>query len=165
MNLDAFRRSVLTEAREDARRELDSADDEVRHHVTDAQAQAARLVDSARREGREAAELETRRRRSEARRGARERVLHARRDALEQLRRRVLELLLERRGSVAYRGLLDRLETTARNQLAGSVEIERTPDGGGLVAHVDGRRVDYRLPVLVDSALEGLGTQLEELWR
>jgi vacuolar-type H+-ATPase subunit E/Vma4 len=165
MNLDAFRDTVLAAAREDADRLLVEAEHDATAQVADARTEGARLLERARREGRAAAEVETGRRRSEARRAARLRILRARRDTLDQLRHRTLEVLRERRGGHEYRRMLDVLERNARQQLGGAVEVDRNPDGGGLVARVDGRRVEYRLAGLVDAELAEMGAQLAELWR
>jgi vacuolar-type H+-ATPase subunit E/Vma4 len=164
MNLDAFRRTILADAQQEARRCLDDAHAAAQRRLDDAQAGAAQVLEDARTEGREAAELEATRRRAEARRAAHEQVLRARRDALEHLRSRVLDGLVERRDDDAYRKLLDRLEAAATRQLGAGAEVDRSPAGGGLVARRAGRRVDYRLEVLVDDALTSMGAQLRELW-
>lgn len=163
MKLDTFRDAVMREAREEAGRLLDAAERDARRVLDEARERADDLVERARREGREAAEREMRRRRAEAQREARTRVQEARRDAVDHLRRRGLELLRERRGTEEYAGLMERLGATARDQLGSGVRIETGDDG--LVASVDGRRVDYRLPALVDRLMEELGGELEELWR
>lgn len=165
MRLEAFREALLADARGDARRHRDAADRDVQQRL----AAAAQGADDARgratREGRDAAELETRRRRAEARRRARAEVLGARREALDDLRRLVLDRLGDRRDTPAYTTMLDRLERAARHRLDDAARIDRHPDGGGLVAHADGRSIDYRLPTLVDLALAEMGEGVEELWR
>lgn len=165
VNLGAFHDAIVAEARADAQRSRDAAEHDVRRWVADAQQEADRQLERARGEGRVAAELETRRRRSEARRHARERVLHTKRAALDDLRHRALELLRAQHDSGEYARMLDRLEQTSRSQLTGEVEVDRDPSGGGLAAHVDQRRVDYTLPVLVDAELSAMGARLQELWR
>jgi vacuolar-type H+-ATPase subunit E/Vma4 len=164
MNLDAFRRTILADAHKEARRRVGDAEEAAQRQVSDAQAAGARLLEEARAEGCEAAELEAARRRAEARRTAHQRVLRARRDALERLRRRVLDGLDEHRDDEAYDRLLDCLEAAARRQLGPGTDVDRAPAGGGLVAKQGGRRVDYRLPVLVDDELSAMGARLRELW-
>lgn len=165
MRLQAFREAVLAEAREDAQRRLDETEQAARRRLESAQAQAAELVEDARQEGRDSAERETGRHQMESRRTAREQVLQAHHDAVVLLRRRVLTLLRERRHSKPYRDLLVCLEERARQQLGTEAEVDNDPDGGGFVARADGRRVDYRLPTLVERVMDEMGTELEDLWR
>lgn len=164
-DLGAFRDAVLAEAREHARQVREQAGPAADEQLRAARVDAAALVDEAQREGREAAQRQQRHERSEARRENRETVLAARGDAVEQLRYRVLEHLDQARDGAAYDGLLGRLETVARRQLGGRCEVEEDTEAGGVLATAGGRRVDYRLPTLVERALADLGSELEELWR
>ncbi len=164
VELDVFRETLLEQARREAEEELEAAENEAAKRLAEAREQAEQLGEQARREGREAAERETRRERVEARREARALVLREQRRALERLRERALERVREARGSDAYRRLTARLEQRARRQLGDDVEIDNA-DGGGLVGHCDGRRVDYRLPVLVDRVIEEMGSELEGVWK
>lgn len=165
VRLHTFRAAILDEAREHARKETADAERAARQLMQDAQRQAEQRRERARRQGRQMAERKTRRRRVEARRHAREMRLRARRETLDQLRQRVLERLDEQRDTPAYRALLERWERLARRQLGDDAAIDTKLDVGGLVAHAGGRRVDYRLPVVVDRVLEDMGSELEELWQ
>ena len=159
LKLDAFRKAIVDEARREARERLDQAEREARRKVAEARQKLEALLEEARREGRETAERETRRRRSEVRREARAQVLRARREALERLRKAALERFRNNRT------IMGRLEKMAREQLGEEASIEPDPESGGLVARRDGRMVDYRLPTVIDRALEDLGVELEELWQ
>jgi vacuolar-type H+-ATPase subunit E/Vma4 len=163
VNLEAFRDAVLAEARASARALTDEADREARERIEEATRRADQQRERARHQGRETAERAAHRERSRVRRQARQQVLRARRAAVDDLREAVLARLGEQRGSPAHRALLEGLTQQARGQLGAGAEIEPREDG--VVAHLDGRSVDYRLPVLVDRAIEDLGAELEELWR
>lgn len=165
MTLDVFRAAVLGEARDEARQRIDDAERAALERVRAAQEQASRLRDRAKRQGRETAEHETRRLRAAARQHGRQLVLRTRRETLAELRHRALARLDARRGTPDYRRLLDRLEQLAREQLGDDAEIDAEPDDGGLVACAGRRRVDYRLPAVVDRTLQDMGAELEELWR
>lgn len=165
LNLEAFRKALLDEAQREARERLEQAKRDAQRKLDDARQKRDGLVEDARREGRESAERETRRRRSEARREARAKILRARREALEQLRDRTLDRLREKQGDGDYRRFMSRLEEIAREQLGDGARIEPDPDTGGLIARCEGRVVDYRLPAVVDRALEDLGAELEALWQ
>jgi len=165
LKLEAFRKTVLDEAQRDARERLQQVEESARRKVDAARQKFERLMEEARGEGRESAERETRRRRSEARREARAQVLRVRHEALERLRERTLQRFQQKRGDNDYRRFMSRLERIAREQLGDEARIEPDADAGGLVARCEGRLVDYRLPAVVDRALEDLGAELEELWR
>ncbi len=60
-----------------------------------------------------------------------------------------------------YPALLDHFEAVAREQLGDDAVIERDPiPGGGIVAELGSRRVDYTLPQLADRALEVLADEV-----
>lgn len=165
MKLDAFREAVLDEARADADRRLEEAERNADERTDDARRRADELLEEAREEGRRAADRETHRRRSEARREARERILRAHRDAVERARERSLEKLRQMQDHEEYEELMGRLEQLAHQQLGDDIEMERDAEIGGFVARADSRRVDYRLPVLVDRAMEEMGSELRNLWQ
>lgn len=162
VRLDAFRNAVLADARSEAERTFEAAARDAEATLAEARRRAEQLIEQARREGRDAAERETRRRRIDARRQARALVLRERRRALDRLRDTVLERL---RDGATYERLEAVLVQQAQRQLGANAKIERHGDAGGLVAYSDGRRVDYRLPVLVERAIDELGSRLEDLWR
>lgn len=164
IDIDVFREAVLADARRAAQRRIEEAERDAEQRLEDARRRSESRVADARREGREAAEREDRRSRLEARREARSLVLREQRLAVEKLRERALEQLRGERGSEAYERLMARVEQLARQQLGPEAEIERDAEVGGLVARAGRRRVDYRLPALVDRVIEELGSELEALW-
>lgn len=161
MNLDVFREALLAEARSDAQRLLSEAESEADQRTGEARARAEELVEKARAEGSDIAERETARDRASARRSAREQILAAQREVYEELRQRATAAAENADGLGA---LEDRLEELARDQLGAGARIKHPTDGGGLLAVADDRRVDYRVPALVDRALTELGAELRGLW-
>jgi V/A-type H+-transporting ATPase subunit E len=164
-DLTVFRDAVLAEARRAADALLAETDVVVDAQLDAARTEAEQLRATARAHGREAAEHELRRRVAEARQEARGTVLRARRDVLDELRDRVVQQLLDCRGGADYEALCDRLGRAAREQLGADAAVDEDHAIGGVVGSAGGRRVDYRLPVLVDRALEDMAGTLEELWR
>lgn len=162
--LETLRAALVEEARREAAARVEAAERAAAERVALARAEAERLTEKARQEGREETARATRRLRSEARRRAREQVLRARRDAVERLRSRSVEQLRENVTGRTAAELEQRLVRLARAQLGDDADIETGP-GGGLVARADGRRVDYRIPALVDRALEEMGEEVEDLWQ
>lgn len=165
LKLEAFRKAVLDEVQQEARERVEQVERDAQRKLAEARQKRESLMEEARREGRESAERQTRRRRLEARREGRAQILRARREALTQLRERTLQRFKNRHEDGDDRLFMSRLEEMARDQLGNDTRIEPNPDAGGLVACLEGRIVDYRLPAVVDRALEDLGTELEELWR
>lgn len=165
MKLEAFHDGLLADARTKTRGDIEAARQKAAGQLKEARRQAKELVEKAEQEGREAAERATARQRAEARDQAREQVLTARRATLQQLRERALSRLREREDDPAYGELMSRLEAMARSQLGEETTIERDPEAGGLVGRSGDRLVDYRLPTLVDRAMEAMGSELEDLWK
>lgn len=155
---------------ESARAELDEQQgrDEAAasERLEKAREQAEILVAERRLEGERAASREAARIRADAVRSAREARLRAQRGLVDELRSRALQAVLDLRCDPRYGALLDRLAEMARSQLGSDVEIERDPPGvGGVLARSGARSVDYSLVAIVDRAIDGLGTELETLWR
>ena len=63
-----------------------------------------------------------------------------------------------------YPALRERLEQLARRQLGDAATVA-DDDGGGVVAELEGRRVDYRLSTLADRVLDALADEVGEVWR
>jgi vacuolar-type H+-ATPase subunit E/Vma4 len=90
-------------------------------------------------------------------------------DTQEELRRELIDDVhtsaRDIRRDPRYPALLDHLESLARSQLGAGAIIERDPHpDGGIVAVAGSRRVDYRLPVLANRALDTLADDVAELW-
>lgn len=100
-----------------------------------------------------------------ARADANQRILRTRATIDERILDATRRAVLELREDPRYPGLLDHLERLARSQLGADEVIERDPEGaGGIIGHLDGRRVDYTLATLADRALDQLGDDIERLW-
>jgi len=155
--------------------------------LADAGAEADRIVEEATRSATETmaaaeteaeATIERSRRRAElSSRAHSERVLARLRNdeqrGLHDAQLQLLSQLIETvhvsarrlRDDPRYPALLDQLESMARAQLGEDAVIERDPNpDGGLVARAGTRRVDYRLPVLAERALDDLSDEVAELW-
>ncbi len=155
--------------------------------LADAGAEAARIVEEAARSATEVtgaasaeaeATIERSRRRTElSSRAHSDRVLARLRndeqrglhDAQQQLLRRLIETVhvsaRQLRADPRYPALLDQLESMARDQLGEEAVIERDPSpDGGVVARAGTHRVDYRLPILAERALDDLSDKVAELW-
>jgi len=161
VNLTSFRDAVVGSAHDDADALREDAERSARQRIEEAEDEAERLVEQARQDGREQAEHELQRERASARRDAGREVLRTRAALLEQLRRRTLEQLREQEDGDELR---ERLRELAVEQLGDDVHFEEQDDGG-LIGYLDGRLVDYRLPVVVDREIEELTSAgLERLW-
>lgn len=159
MKLDPYRDALLQEARERADAARAEATQEAADRAEEARTRADRMVREARAEGEAAAERETAREHVRARRRARRIVLEARRDVLTRLRHASLDAVLAARSDPAYGKLLERVTVLARDQLGADARLTvDPPDAGGVVAEVNGRRVDYTIAALVDRALAEVAT-------
>ena len=164
MSLDPYRDALLQEARAGADAALAEATQEAAARTQEARERAERIVREATAEGEAAAERETAREHIRARRRARRIVLEAKRDVLGRLRRASLDATMATRSEPAYEAMLARLEALARDQLGPQARLTiDPPDLGGIVAEVDGRRVDYTIAALVDRALAEVAPVAMEL--
>jgi vacuolar-type H+-ATPase subunit E/Vma4 len=155
---------------------LADADADAERIVAEAERAADELVDEAERDA--DAAIENSRRHAEASRRARadQALARARREAhlaIQQARADLRRQLVDRvhtaaegmRDDPRYPALLDHLEDLARSQLGDDAVIQRDPvPGGGIVATAGGRRVDYRLHVLADRALDAIADDVDVLW-
>ncbi len=154
MKLDPYRDALLQEARARVDAMRAEATQEANDRTEEARRRADRMIREARADGEAAAERETARAHVRARRRARRIVLEARRDVVTRLREAAVEAAMAARSGPAYEGMLERLTVLARGQLgAGARLTVDPPDAGGVLAELDGRRVDYTIVALVDRAL------------
>lgn len=164
MNVEPLREAVLAAARAEAERIEAEAAEEAAARVERAQRQGAALVEQARDEGAAAGEAVAAHDHAEARRRARALRLAAERDVWDELAREAHEAARALPARPAYDALLEHVVAAARRQLGGRPHFEHAP-GGGVRATRNGCSVDYSLDALVDRALQGLGDDVEELWR
>ncbi len=164
MNLEAYRLGRLADVAAHAARLDTESRTEADARRAAAQRSAAAVVERARADGAAEADREMTRDGARERRRARRIVLDARRRAYERLRVDVHAAIESTDRRSEYEALLDRLEGLAHEQLGDRARVERDPAGGGLIAEIDGRRVDYTLDALVERCLRGLGAEVERLW-
>jgi len=165
MNLEAYRRGRLEEARANAERLAAEGESMAAARIDEASGAAIAIIAEARADGAAQADREMAITRTHEQRRSHRIVLEARRRAYEDLGTRGRAGARELRPDPAYPALLDRLEQLTREQLGDGALIERDPADGGVVAEFEGRRVDYSLPALVERCLRTLGAEIEELWR
>lgn len=161
--LGPVRDALLTAARADAERTVAAA----RAEAARLREQAAEEERAIRRDARDRGTAQGRRdAEATARRGrrqARHAVLTTRQEACDRLRSQVLARLEAGREDPTYPVLLQQLGDRARAALGADARVVEAPTGG-VVAEVEGRRVDLSLPRLVEEALAALGGDLEGLW-
>jgi vacuolar-type H+-ATPase subunit E/Vma4 len=154
LKLDPYREALLHDARARAEAMRAEATREAIDCATEARERADRMIREARADGEAAAERETAMEHVRARRRARRVVLEARSAAFARFRRAALEAAMAARSEPAYGVLLERLTALARDQLGDGAQLIVDPPGvGGVVAEVQGRRVDYTVAALVDRML------------
>ncbi|MEV0173554.1 V-type ATP synthase subunit E family protein [Streptomyces sp. NPDC050803] len=163
IELEPVRARLLRDAEADAQALLAAADEDAATVLRQAETQAAELLAEARRHGAADAEAVHRATRARARRAARARELAARRECWEELRRQVVHGVEALRGADAYPDLEARLTAHARQLLGADARITAVP-GGGVRGEAAGRRVDLSLASFALRALDGVGSEVEELW-
>jgi len=164
VGLDPVREALLAQAERDADRLVRQAADRAAADVAEAEDETDAQIRRARAEGVAAAELEAAAELARAGRRARTYVLEAQRAVYDDVRRRAHDAALELRASPGYPGLVERLASRARAELGPGAELELDPPGGGVVAQVGNRRLDYTLPVLVERAFAEHADEIGELW-
>jgi vacuolar-type H+-ATPase subunit E/Vma4 len=164
MNLEAYRRGRLEEARTNAEWVAAESESMAAARLDEASRAAVAIIAEARADGAAQADREMAITRAHEQRRSHRIVLEARRRSYERLGSQARAGARELRSDPAYPALLDRLVQLSREQLGDGALIERDPADGGVVAGAGGRRVDYSLPALAERCLRRLGTEIEELW-
>jgi hypothetical protein len=162
---EPLREALLEQARVDAERALGHADEQVALKLRDAEERGREIVERARAEGTAAAAIASAHEEARARQRARTLVLATRLELYEELARQSRAAAHAFRGDPGYRTLLERLSAAARFQLGEGTALEVDPLEGGVRASSGARHVDYTLDALVERCLEGLGSEVERLWR
>lgn len=165
MKLDAFRDAVLAQSRDRADVRRSDVRKEADRRLSEARDRAREVTRAAEADGRSIAAGEMARVTTAARRRARENVLAARRQVFEEFRRRVIASVKDRWTAAGDDGWPRALEDMARRQLGNGLTIEPDVEAGGFIARLDGRVVDYRVPVVVDRTLDEMNFDVEVLWR
>ncbi len=163
--LEPVRDALLADAETEAERIVAAAADAAHEIIATATAEADAVVEQARHRAERSARAHTDMVLARTRNDAHRVVL----DTQHQLNRRLIDdvhvAARDLRVDPRYPALLDHLESLARNQLGDTAVIERDPEpDGGIVAEAGTSRVDYRLPILADRALDTLADDVAELW-
>ncbi|HEU5469320.1 MAG TPA: hypothetical protein VFV67_01605 [Actinophytocola sp.] len=161
--LRPVRAELIRRAEADAAATLAEADRAAETTLAEAQGRAEAIMAEARARGAAEGRAVRAAGRARTRRAARESRLRGQRKIYDELLRRVLAALPEVRATPGYPGLRAELAAQARATLGPQARLSEPP-GGGIIAQLDGRRVDYSLETLARQAVDALAAELEELW-
>lgn len=165
MNLEPVRDALLAQARRDADQTRSAADRDAEAGVARAHDEADRLLAAARAEGEAEARAVAATELARARRQAREVVLSAQHAAYQRALAEAERAASDLRHAPGYPALIAGLTGLAAAQLGPGADVAIDDEAGGLVATVEGRSVDYRLPVIASRCVRALGDGVEILWR
>jgi vacuolar-type H+-ATPase subunit E/Vma4 len=160
--LEPVRRALLDDAARQADELVQAARAAAVERTSAAEQRATDEVERARRRARATAVARTDRAVAEARRKAHAQVLETDAEIVGELTARVRRAVGAMVDDRRYPALLSRLESLARRQLGDGANVVVDDADGGVVADLDGRRVDYRLTALADRALAVGADDLEE---
>lgn len=164
-SLGPVRHALLADAEADAERIVAEAERAADELVGEAERGADAAIENSRRHAEASRRAQADQALARARREAHLIIQQARADLRRQLVDRIQTAAESLRDDARYPALLDHLEDLARSQLGDDALIQRDPvPGGGIVATAGGRRVDYRLHVLADRALDAIADEVEGLW-
>jgi vacuolar-type H+-ATPase subunit E/Vma4 len=157
--------ALMAAARNQAERQLHSAEAKAAATVADGAAKARDLLERAAAEGRRAAERAAEHRLVDGRRQARELVLAAQKAAYQRLVSRAVAAAEGLTSRSEYGDLERRLIDTAKSLLGPDAAVVTNPDGrGGVRASSGGRSVDLTLGALARRCVERLGQEVTRLW-
>ena len=163
--LEPVRRALLADAADQAEALVAAATREVEASIADVEQQCDEEVAEIERRSARASRASLDQRIADARAEAHDAVLRARARTHDRLVDAAHAAALEMRHDPRYPTLLDHFERVAREQLGDDAVIERDPTaGGGIVAELGSRRVDYSLPELADRALDVLADEVTRSW-
>ena len=163
--LEALDGALRREAEESAARIVAGARLDAEEREARARGEADALIARAAREGEAVAAEQIAREAAIVRRDATTTVLVAQQDMLDELRRRVRVAVRALRESPDYPELRNGLEERARRRLGSGARCSESSPSGGVLAELDGRRVDQSLDALADEAYEAVAAMLQERWR
>ena len=165
MSLEPACEALLADARAQAQRVLEDADDECEERLADARRRAAELLAGAREQGDAEGRVEADREQALEGLLARTEVLAAQRRAYEELQARARAAVLDLREEPGYPELLERLAAAARRDLGDAAQLEiDPPDAGGVRGTAGSLHVDYTLVTLAEGCVRDLGPGLRRLW-
>jgi vacuolar-type H+-ATPase subunit E/Vma4 len=163
--LEPVRIALLSDARAEADRIVSAATSAAETAVAKAEAESLAAVERAVRRTERSSLAHSKQVLARAGNDNHREVLSTREQIRQELINEVRSAARDLRHDPRYPALLDHLETLARSQLGDEAVITRDLDtDGGIVAETGRRRVDYRLPLLADRALDHLADEVAELW-
>lgn len=163
--LQPVRRALLEDATAQAEALVAAATREVDAAMAEAEQQCDREVAEVEQRSARAARANLDQQIASARAEAHAGVLGARARTHGRLVEAAHAAALDMRDDPRYPALLDHFQAVAREQLGDDAVIERDPtSGGGIVARLGARRVDYSLPQLADRALDVLADEVARSW-
>ncbi len=160
--LEPVRRALLDDAERRADELVEAARAAAHERTSAAEQRATNEVERARRRARATAVARTDRAVAEARRRAHAQVLETDAEIAGDVANRVHRAVGAMVDDPRYPALLSHLEVLARRQLGDDANVVVDETDGGVVAVLDGRRVDYRLTALADRVLAVVADDLEE---
>jgi hypothetical protein len=158
--LAPVREALLATARREAAQVRAEAEMAAAQTLDAARGRARELLSEAREQGAQDAAADLARRRTHARREAHALILAARRDEYDGLRSAAREAAAGLVGEPGYPVARQRLAGAARRRLGSGATVVDAP-GGGVLAEVAGRRLDYSLATLVDGAVDAVAAEEE----
>lgn len=159
--LAPVRDALLAAARADAEQTVAQADAAAEQSLAEARAAATRIREEARAQGVASGMAAAHHQQRTARRAGRARVLRAQRDEYQQLRHAAREAVARLPGEPDY-PLLRRRMVAAVTRTLGPEATMRDGAGGGVVAELPGRRLDYSLAGFADRAVDVVVGRQEE---
>lgn len=165
VGLEPVRVALLADAAAQAEELVAAASREVDASIAEVEQRCDREVEEIERRSARAARASLDQRIADARTEAHDAVLSARSRTHDRLVEAAHAAALAMRHDPRYPALLDHFEAMAREQLGDDAKIERDPTpGGGIVAELGSRRVDYSLLQLADRALDVLADEVARSW-
>ena len=160
--LAPVRRALLDDAEQRAVELVQAARVAADERTAAAEQRATDEVERARHRARATAIARTDRAVAEARRRAHARVLETDAEIAGELTTRVRRAVRSMSDDPRYPALRAQLELLARRQLGQGANVVADEVDGGVVADLDGRRVDYRLTALAERVLDVIADDLTE---
>lgn len=161
--LAALESALLDRARRDAHAAVAAADVEADRVLRRARAEADAMLADARAKGTADGAAVLANDLSRAEREARSVLLVAQRAAHDRARQAARDAVAELRNDPVYPILVDALRARARHDLGPTTVVAELPRGG-VVAEVDGRRIEHSLAELADDLMDRLGDEVDGLW-
>lgn len=163
--LEPVRRALLADAAAQAEALVEAAARDVEASIAEVEQECDEQVAEIEQRAARASRASLEQRIAGARADAHDAVLAARARTHDRLVEAAHAAAIDMRRDPHYPALLDHFERLAREQLGANAVIRRDPTpGGGIVAELGSRRVDYSLAQLADRALDILADEVAGSW-